>query len=88
MNISITPELEKFVQDKVKSGMYNSASELVREALRLLAERDELRRARIEKMDAFIQAGLDEAARGELLNPETVWAEMDVLIAQAEQKRV
>jgi antitoxin ParD1/3/4 len=76
MNISITPELEKFVQDKVKSGMYNSASELVREALRLLAERDELRRARIEKMDAFIQAGLDEAARGEHITPAQMKANM------------
>ena len=36
MNVSITPELEAFVQAKVKSGMYQSASELFREALRLL----------------------------------------------------
>lgn len=40
MNISLTPELEKLVQDKVASGLYTSASEAIREALRLLRERD------------------------------------------------
>ena len=40
MNISLTPTLEKFVQDKVASGLYNSVSEVVREALRLLASKD------------------------------------------------
>lgn len=40
MNISLTPTLEKFVQDKVASGLYNSVSEVIREALRLLAARD------------------------------------------------
>ena len=40
MNVSLTPELEKFVGAKVKSGRYNSASEVVREALRLLEEHD------------------------------------------------
>jgi antitoxin ParD1/3/4 len=70
MNISITPELEKFIQAKVKSGMYQSASELVRDALRLLAERDELRRKQLEKLDRDIQLGLDQAQRGELLPEE------------------
>jgi antitoxin ParD1/3/4 len=43
MNVSLTPELEKLVQEKVKSGLYHSASEVIRDALRLLQERDELR---------------------------------------------
>lgn len=40
MNVSLTPDLERFVREKVESGMYNSASEVVREALRLLVSRD------------------------------------------------
>jgi len=40
MNVSLTPELENFVSAKVDSGRYNSASEVVREALRLLEEHD------------------------------------------------
>ena len=44
MNVSLTPELEKFVDGKVESGLYNNASEVVREGLRLLKEHDELRK--------------------------------------------
>ena len=40
MNVSLTPQLEDFVRQKVESGLYGSASEVVREALRLLGERD------------------------------------------------
>jgi antitoxin ParD1/3/4 len=41
MNVSLTPELEKLVNDKVRSGLYQTASEVVREALRLLKQRDD-----------------------------------------------
>ena len=41
MSVSLTPELEQFVSTKVESGRYNSASEVVREALRLLEEQDQ-----------------------------------------------
>lgn len=40
MNVSLTSELERYVREKVDSGLYNSASEVVREALRLLVARD------------------------------------------------
>jgi antitoxin ParD1/3/4 len=40
MKVHLTPELEQLVQSKVKSGRYNSASEVLREALRLLEQRD------------------------------------------------
>ena len=65
MNVSLTPELEMLVNEKVQSGLYNSASEVVREALRLLKEQDELRRIRLEELRREIQIGIDEADRGE-----------------------
>jgi uncharacterized protein len=40
MNVSLTPELEKYIRRKVASGLYNNASELIREALRLFVARD------------------------------------------------
>ena len=40
MNVSLTPKLEKFIREKVSSGLYNNASEVVREALRLLVRQD------------------------------------------------
>ena len=41
MNVSLTPELEQYVQEKVSSGLYYSASEVIREGLRLLKEREQ-----------------------------------------------
>lgn len=60
MNVSLTPELEQMVNEKVDSGLYQTASEVVREALRLLKDRDDPARLR-----ADIQAGLDQVARGQ-----------------------
>lgn len=82
MNVSITPELEKFVHSQVKSGMYNSASEVFREALRLLAHREEVRRKRIEQLNREIQIGLNQAARGELIDGEDIKKHMREFKAQ------
>ena len=59
MNVSLTPELEKFVSAKVESGRYNSASEVVREALRLLEQEDQLRALKMQKLRQDIREGLD-----------------------------
>ncbi len=59
MNVSLTPELERLVNEKVSSGLYQTASEVVREALRLLQERDR------QRLRADIQAGFDQLSRGE-----------------------
>jgi len=67
MNISLTPELETLVQDRVKTGMYQSASEVIREALRLLSQRDELRRAQLEELRKEIAIGIEQAERGEIV---------------------
>jgi antitoxin ParD1/3/4 len=64
MNISITPELEEFIEKKVKTGMYNSASEVVREGLRLLKEQDELKELRLKELKKELQKGYDSATNG------------------------
>ena len=66
MNVSLTPELEKFVDNKVESGLYNNASEVVREGLRLLKEHDELRK----KYAAQIERGWQQAQRGDVVDGE------------------
>lgn len=65
MNVSLTPELERLVSDKVQSGLYASASEVVREALRLLQDRDEQRRTQQEELRREIRIGLDQLANGQ-----------------------
>ena len=65
MNISLTPELERLVQEKVASGLYNSASEVIRESLRLLHERDRIREIRLEELRKEIQKGVSQLEQGE-----------------------
>ena len=59
MNVSLTPDLEQYVQAKVSSGLYYSASEVIREGLRLLREREQLQQIRLQELRQDIQAGLD-----------------------------
>jgi len=58
MNVSLTHELEQFVTEKVKSGRYTSASEVIRDGLRLLVERDQLYQLRLEELRKEIQKGI------------------------------
>lgn len=66
MNVSLTPMLEQLVQKKVATGRYNSASEVIREALRLLEQRDEMRQMRLRTLRKEISVGLDQLERGEV----------------------
>lgn len=59
MNVNLTPQLEELVRSKVASGMYTSASEVVREALRLMDEQDRLRAAKLEQLRKDIRQGLN-----------------------------
>ena len=72
MNVSLTPELDKFVASKVESGRYTSASEVVREALRLLEERDRARNAELAAFDRELGARLSALDHGESVNPDDV----------------
>ncbi len=64
MNVSLTPELEAVIEGKVSSGMYNSASEVVREGLRLLQQRDEMREAKLNALRSEIRKGVDSLEAG------------------------
>jgi antitoxin ParD1/3/4 len=64
MNVNLTPELENLINEKVTSGLYNSASEVVRDALRLLREQGELRRIRQDELRKEVRRGIDASAQG------------------------
>ena len=72
MNVSLTPELEELVHERVRSGRYTSASEVVREALRLLIDRDEVRRARLDEIRGKVDEGLRPLERGEARDGDAV----------------
>lgn len=65
MNVSLTPEFEAFVDDKLKSGSYTSASEVVRAGLRLLQERDAEHLAHLESLRQEVRLGRAQLKRGE-----------------------
>ena len=69
MNVSLTPELEQYVSAKVGSGRYNSASEVVREALRLLEEHDTARAAQLAEFNGELGRRLASLDRGESADP-------------------
>ena len=76
MNVSLTPALEKLIQTKVSTGLYNSASEVIREALRLLDEQDRLRRIRLGDLKQEIAIGINQADRGELVDGKEVFQKL------------
>ncbi len=64
MNVSLTPELERLIQDRVATGRYRSASEVVREALRTLENRDVARQLHLDRLRADVAAGLQALRDG------------------------
>ncbi len=73
MNVSLTDQLERFVSEQVRAGRYQSASEVVREGLRLLAARDEADRLKLEALRKMIREGL-ESGPAEPLDMEEILA--------------
>ena len=81
--MSLTPELERFVDGKVESGLYNNASEVVREGLRLLKEHDEIR----VKWREQIERGWLQAQRGEVVDGAKAMAAIRERIKTKARKR-
>lgn len=84
MNILLSKELERLIQDKVKSGRYLSASEVVGEALRLLDERDRIQEARLAELKAKIREGIEASEQGEVIDGEEFFAELEEDIRRIE----
>lgn len=65
MNVSLTPEFVRFIEGEVESGAYASASEVVRDALRLLQTGREERALRLAQLRTAVESGLGQMERGE-----------------------
>jgi len=87
MNVSLTPELEKFVNNKVRTGRYNSASEVVREALRLLEEHERSRAAQLGEFNKELGRRLASLERGEHLEPADVRSRLQRKSEERRKKR-
>jgi antitoxin ParD1/3/4 len=83
LNVSLTPELERFVQERVASGRYQTASEVVREGLRLLELQERDRDAAHAALKAKLKRGAGQAERGEVVDGEEF---LEKLIRRLESK--
>jgi antitoxin ParD1/3/4 len=82
LNVSLTPELEQFVESRVASERYQTASEVIREGLRLLEEREQTREAAVEELRAQLRRRVEQADRGELLDGDGMFEEVRQLNAR------
>ena len=86
MNVSLTPELESLIHHKVSNGRYTSASEVVREALRLMEERDQVQELYKASMREKIAAGMASLRAGHGSDGETFMAKLDADLAAIESR--
>ena len=87
MNVALPPELEQLVTARVQSGRYSSVSEVIREALLLLEEREQLYEVRRQELRLKIAEGLAQLDRGEGIPGEQVFAELDAELDALEKTR-
>jgi len=85
MNISLTPELEQFIDSTVKKGRYSSPSEVIQAALRLLEEREMERLLRLEELRKEIAIGIEHSEKGDIFDGEEVIRELRQENRQSEQ---
>ena len=73
MNVNLGPVFDEFVAEMLGSGLYQSQSEILREGLRLLKEREDLKRLRLAELSNEIRRGVEQADRGEFVDgPQTI----------------
>jgi len=77
LTVSLTPELERFVASRVSSGKFVSASEVVREGLRILEEREARREAELARLRGEVRVGLEQARAGRLVDADEVFEELE-----------
>ncbi len=88
MNVSLPPTLENFVRERVQEGRYGSASEVVREGLRLLMDQEESRTERLAVLREKIQVGLDQIEKGETVAMDEVFEKARKIIDQVKNEKV
>jgi len=72
MNVNLGPVFDEFVAEMLGSGLYQSQSEILREGLRLLKEREDLKKLRLAELSNEIRRGVEQADRGEFVDgPQT-----------------
>jgi len=80
MNVHLGDAFDRFVAALIRSGQYHTQSEVIRDGLRLLKEREDLKAARLDQLKRQIAIGLDQLERGQV-------AKLDVAAIKAKGRR-
>ena len=86
MSISLTPELEQFIQNQVKSGKYTSAEEVIIAGIKLLEERESIYRFRFEELRLEIMVGVEASQRGEVIDGEILFHQLEQKLQKRRQQ--
>jgi antitoxin ParD1/3/4 len=87
MNINLGPQWEGFIAQSIESGRYVSASEVVREALRLLQNQEEMRQAQLEELRREIRKGIDQLDRGDAVELDDAGLDAEMARIKREGRR-
>jgi antitoxin ParD1/3/4 len=87
MNVNLGPTFDDFVAEMLKTGLYQSQSEIVREGLRLLKEREDLKRLRLAELRREIALGIEQADGGNLVDGPQAFARIRQKSAKRKQAR-
>lgn len=86
MNVSLTPEIEQFIQSQVESGKYTSADEVILAALRAFEERERIYKGRFEELRQYIRVGVEASERGEVVDGEIVFSQLQQKLQQLRER--
>jgi antitoxin ParD1/3/4 len=86
MSISLTPELEQFIQNQVASGKYASTEEVIIAGIKLLEERETIYKGRFEELKREIAIGIEASDRGEVIDGEVVFRQLEQKLQQRRQQ--
>jgi antitoxin ParD1/3/4 len=76
MNVNLGPVFDRFIADLLQTGHYQSQSEVVREGLRLLKEREDEKQMRLAGIRLAVAAGMEQADRGEFVAGPAAFAKI------------
>ncbi|MDZ8264676.1 type II toxin-antitoxin system ParD family antitoxin, partial [Nostoc sp. ChiQUE01b] len=86
MNVSLTPELEQFIQSQVESGKYSSSEEVILAAIKQLEVRENIYKGRFEELQRSIMIGVEASERGELIDSEIVFQQLQQKLQQRREQ--
>ena len=73
MDITLQPELEQFIREKITSGQYQSVNEAINAGLKLLMERELIYQGRFDQLRQEIMVGIEASQRGVFIDSESVF---------------